>query len=127
MSKRGLRKNKPPPLTAMFGGEIRRFRSCHHHMADGNFHSDSLLVKWEGSPTPVSTSAPPPPPSATAVLHAATVGKTPTLTHIPHFSFLFSSHLHVICWPILPVTLEVPFNARYLSDWNWAEVFKLEM
>lgn len=88
MSKRGLRKNKPPPLTAMFGGEIRRFRSCHHHMADGNFHSDSLLVKWEGSPTPVSTSAPPPPPPATAVLHAATVGKTPTLTHL-FLTFLF--------------------------------------
>lgn len=47
-------------------------------MADGNFHSGSvLLLKWEGSPAPVLSS--PPPPRATAVRHAATVGKSPTI------------------------------------------------
>lgn len=71
-------------------GVTGRFRSCHHHMADGNFHSASLLVKWEGSSTLVSTSAPPPSPAA-AVLRSVTLGKTPafTLASLLYFTLLY--------------------------------------
>ncbi|KAG7495853.1 hypothetical protein JOB18_006596 [Solea senegalensis] len=46
------------------GVVTRRSDGCHHHMADGKFHSVSMLVKWEGSPTPVCIAAPPPPPAS---------------------------------------------------------------
>lgn len=81
----GAREGEEPP--AALGGVTRRFWSCHHHMADGNFHSVSSLVKWEGSPTLVFTS-PPPPPLATAVRHTETLGKTPTFPRL-FLTFIF--------------------------------------
>lgn len=50
---------KEPPAAV---GVTRRLKSCYHHMADGNFHSVSLLVKWEGSEALVSSSPLPPAP-----------------------------------------------------------------
>jgi len=79
----------PHAPSAVYAGVTRRFRSCHHHMADGNFHSVSPLVKWEGSPTLVSTS-PPPPLLCPLQLSACTdtLGKRPLLLLLLFFLLL---------------------------------------
>ena len=92
---------KEPPVAHV--GVTRRFLSCHHHMANGNFHSVSLLVKWEGSSTLVFSS-PPLSPAAAAVRLSVTLGKAQHLRLIRTFpvwkracDYQVNSDHHICC------------------------------